>query len=142
LVSARSREESLPGVSLRAKTPLNSAGILIDLPTPVPMPIVLPRSANSALSPPEEPPHERFRFFGVQSLAGDVVVGFNIEERLRGTGLAVEDSPQGQQLSGDLTLGFVSFTGVFDAHVASYPAHIAGGFIDTLDVDLTFQADR
>lgn len=65
-VSAMSREESLPGVGLIPNTPLNAAGIRIDPPMSAPTPIVLPRSAISAPSPPEEPPHERFWLFGLR----------------------------------------------------------------------------
>lgn len=66
LVSARSREESLSGVSLIPNTPLNAAGILIEPPILALTPIVLPQSAISALSPPEELLHERFWLFGLR----------------------------------------------------------------------------
>lgn len=58
----------------------------------------------------------------VESLADDVVNGFNIEERLKGTNLTVENGFQGQQLSGDLAFNIVRLTEVFNAYVAPYPA--------------------
>lgn len=77
----------------------------------------------------------------VESLADDVIDGLDVEQCLGRTGFAVEDSSQGQQLSGDLALDFVGLAWVFNAHVASYPAYIAGGGIDAFDVKLVLQAD-
>ena len=81
-VFATSRYDIRSGVGLSENTPQKAAGIRTDppvqirimrrthepdilLPMSVPTPRVLPRSACSAPSPPDEPPHDRFWLWGL-----------------------------------------------------------------------------
>lgn len=52
-------------MGLREKVPQNPAGIRTDPPMSVPTPRVLPLRACSTASPPDDPPHERLRLWGL-----------------------------------------------------------------------------